>query len=134
MESNSIRLSPKHGLNPSLMVCYYCGEEYGIALPGLLKHDTQAPRSCVWDMTPCPSCYGYMREGVILICVSKDSDPNDRNPWREGPWCVVSDAAIKRMVNEPLASQIVKSRFALVPLDAWEAMGLPTHTSACALA
>lgn len=33
----SVRLSPKHGLNPSLVVCPICGEPISIALLGRLK-------------------------------------------------------------------------------------------------
>ena len=33
----SVRLSPKHGLNPSLVVCPICGEPTSIALLGRLK-------------------------------------------------------------------------------------------------
>jgi hypothetical protein len=36
---DSIRLSEKHGVNPSLMLCFYCGEASGVALLGRLKGD-----------------------------------------------------------------------------------------------
>lgn len=42
--SNSIRLSPKHGLNPSISVCFFCGEDKNeIILPGKLEGDAEAP-------------------------------------------------------------------------------------------
>ncbi len=40
----SVRLSKKHGVNPSLLVCPLCGEEFGVALLGALKNDEEAPR------------------------------------------------------------------------------------------
>jgi hypothetical protein len=40
----SVRLSKKHGVNPSLLVCPLCQEEFGVALLGALKNDEEAPR------------------------------------------------------------------------------------------
>lgn len=37
--SKSIKLSPKHGVNPSVTHCECCGKEIGVALFGRLKGD-----------------------------------------------------------------------------------------------
>lgn len=37
--SKNIRLSEKHGVNPSIIVCPICDKETGIALLGKLKGD-----------------------------------------------------------------------------------------------
>ena len=51
-----IRLSEKHGVNPSVMLCFLCGESYGVALLGKHKdehsHDAEAPREGVYEMEP----------------------------------------------------------------------------------
>ena len=51
--SNSIKISPKYGVNPSLINCFFCGESKGIALMGKLKNDAEAPKECVMDYEPC---------------------------------------------------------------------------------
>ena len=51
----SIRLSEKHGLNPTLGVCFFCGEETGeIGLLGKLKGDREASTSL--SVLSMPSC------------------------------------------------------------------------------
>jgi hypothetical protein len=39
------RLSPKHGVNSSLMQCFRYEESYGVALAGLLKGDAKGAAS-----------------------------------------------------------------------------------------
>ena len=42
MTKNSITLSPKHGVNPSVLCCICCGKDYGVAMLGKLKGDKEA--------------------------------------------------------------------------------------------
>ena len=125
MSKGSITLSPKHGVNPSLAVCFYCGKDSGtIVLPGRMKGDAEAPRRAVWGMEPCKECAGYMAQGIILISVR--SGPPDRNPYRTGGWVVVRDEAVRRMITtQELLAQVLKCRWAFVPDDAWNLVGLP---------
>lgn len=44
MAKDSIKLSPKHGVNPSILHCICCGKDYGIAMLGKLKGDKEAPK------------------------------------------------------------------------------------------
>ena len=45
-----MKLSPKHGLNPLIPGCFWCGESKNeIALLGRLPGDAEAPRSAVWS-------------------------------------------------------------------------------------
>lgn len=77
--SRSIRLSEKHGVNPSLINCFFCGESKGIALMGRLKGDAEAPRSCVMDYEPCDKCKAMFDQGVLLIGVTT-TQPSDGRP------------------------------------------------------
>lgn len=52
--SKNIKLSPKHGVNPSLLKCPICGKEYGLALLGRLKGDAEAPKTIEGDL--CDEC------------------------------------------------------------------------------
>lgn len=88
---NSIILDKDHGVNPSLILCFWCGEpEKGIALLGnsirvkknkqarqprsgirpgsLSSSDFKAPR-CMWDgdYTPCDKCLSKMKKGTVII-------------------------------------------------------------------
>lgn len=76
-----IKLSPKHGLNPTIPVCFWCGEEKNeVALLGYIrsheKEDIEAPRNAVIDYEPCEECRRRMDMGVTLI--EATHYPNDR--------------------------------------------------------
>lgn len=120
-----IRISEKHGVNPSMMMCFYCGEEYAIALPGRLRTeadpDAEAPRSAVWDMDPCPRCKEYMKQGIILISVRDGEKGN--NPHRTGKFAVVKEEALRRIINS--GHPMYKARFAFIPDEIWGVLGLP---------
>lgn len=121
----NIKLSPKHGVNPSLMVCPVCGEEYGVALLGRLPGDAEAPRRAVYENKPCDKCKEYMKQGVILISV-RDGEEGSDNPYRTGGWVVVKREAIRRIVTSPeLAEEICAKGVAYVPDSVWDMLGLP---------
>jgi hypothetical protein len=101
--SSSIRLSPKYGVNPSVMKCFYCGEECGVALPGLLKGDVEAPRSAVWDMNPCPKCEEWMKQGIILLGMDESKSDLKHMPegaYRTGLFTVITEEAFKRIFRD----------------------------------
>lgn len=123
----SIRLSKKHGVNPTIPKCFFCGEDKNeVLLLGHLKGDVEAPRGAVFNMEPCDKCREYMEKGVILISVDEAKSASDpKNPYRTGGWCVVSDDFISRVVTPPeLRDTILKQRVAFLPDEVWEALGL----------
>lgn len=143
---SDIILSPEHGINPSVALCFFCMKEMGIALLGRLPNDAEAPRQGVWTTAPCEKCEKCMSLGVILISVKDESieqmnreqenftrhHAHNRkklyipNPYRTGGWCVVKDNVIKRMVTSPeLADQIIRVRFCFVPDTVWDNVQLP---------
>lgn len=81
--SNSSKISPKHGVNPTIPICFFCGEEkQEIALLGKIggkSEDLEAPRHMVLDYEPCDKCKEQMKLGVVLIPVS-DTQPGDNRP------------------------------------------------------
>ena len=79
--SESIRLSPKHGLNPSLTHCMCCGKEYGIALLGKLKDDAEAPKSIYHGL--CEDCEKVVEQGGVMLIEVKDGEKSP-NPYRTG--------------------------------------------------
>ena len=111
--SNSIRLSKKHGVNPTICKCFFCGESKGIALLGQIGdlrkgEDIEAPIECVMDYEPCEKCQENMDKGVTLIEVT-DIQPIDNRPamtakgglkvYPLGSYCVVTPEAVKRVFN-----------------------------------
>lgn len=125
---SSIRLSEKHGVNPSVEQCFYCMKDVGVILFGKMKEDKEAPRQvCLGpNSEPCTECKEWMEQGVILVSVDEEKSDDPENPWRTGGWIVVVDKAIRDMVQpEELAETILEQRFAFVPDTAWEMLGLP---------
>lgn len=70
----SIILSKKHGLNPALEVCFWCGKEMGVAICGRMKGDAEAPRRMVCSLEPCPECKKAFEKGVHIIEVAADGE------------------------------------------------------------
>ena len=118
--SNSITLSPKHGVNATIPVCFFCGEEKNeIALLGRIyerdKHtgkkvpgsDLEAPMKMVLDYQPCDCCAAKFKQGVLLIGVSEM--PFDNRPpmtakggaqvYPTGSYAVVKPRAVKEIFN-----------------------------------
>lgn len=68
---HDIILSPKHGVNPTIPICFFCGEQKNIlVLLGKLKNDEEAPRNMVIDYEPCAKCKELWNSGVVLIEVT----------------------------------------------------------------
>ena len=70
MNKDSIKLSEKHGVNPSLTVCFWCGEHTGIALLVRLPGDKEAPKEIIADYEPCDKCKEQWNKGIPIIEVS----------------------------------------------------------------
>lgn len=76
---NSIPISPKHGLNPAMDVCCWCGQPKGVALMGRLKNDAEAPQKIVTSYDPCDTCKKKWSNCVIVFEVTHNK-PNDGRP------------------------------------------------------
>jgi hypothetical protein len=115
----SIRISEKHGVNPTIPICFYCGNDKNqIVLMGRLPNDKEAPKNTCFDKEPCDKCKEYMKQGVILVSVKNGSDR--KNPYRTGGWVVVKEDFVKRVFGENMTS-----RFAFLEDEAWDKLGLP---------
>ena len=80
----SITLSPKHGVNPSILHCECCGKEYGIGLVGRLKGDVEAPKDVLYGF--CNDCQKVIDQGGVMIVEVADGEgeKNPKNPYRTG--------------------------------------------------
>ena len=65
----NIKLSPKHGVNPTIPICAWCGEKKNeIAMLGKLdREDSEAPMHCVLDYVPCDKCAEQWSMGVAIL-------------------------------------------------------------------
>lgn len=139
-----IRISPTHGVNPSLDICFYCQEARGVVLFGQFNPvralgkelaatldgppgDRKAPDKIVMNKEPCDKCKEYMKKGIILISVDESKSDDRQNPWRTGGWVVVKEEAVRSfgIKSEELLEDICKTRLAFLPDDAWDKLGLP---------
>ena len=73
----SLRLSKKHGLNPSLLVCPLCGNDVGIALLGANGGKKAPYRMTSMDL--CDNCKQKVEEGNTFILSAKQT-PNGIKP------------------------------------------------------
>lgn len=80
-KKDSIQISEKHGLNPSLLKCICCGKEYGIAVLGKLKNDAEAPKYIYQGL--CTNCERVINSGGTMIIEIKDGEKGV-NPFRTG--------------------------------------------------
>lgn len=80
-QNDSITLSPKHGVNPTVTRCIACGKDYGVALMGLLKNDEEAPREIYSGL--CNDCQNVVNNGGVLVLEVRDGESGS-NPYRTG--------------------------------------------------
>lgn len=83
--SKGIKISPKHGLNPTIPVCFWCGKQKNeIALMGHMKDDIEAPKNMVLDYVPCEECQNHMAMGVAVLEASDHPNTEGQPPMQKG--------------------------------------------------
>lgn len=104
-KNDSIPLSPKHGLNPSMDCCFYCGEVTGIALMGKLKNDEEAPKECCTSLEPCDKCKEKYKGYLLLVEIKEDkSGPTGR-------WSAIPKIYIDKSFQEYSWAPSLESQF-----------------------
>lgn len=104
----NIKLSPKHGVNPTIPVCAWCGEPKNeIALLGKLnREDSEAPMHCVLDYVPCEHCAEQWSIGVaILEATTKRPEPY-RPPMQKDKGNDIYPTMRMVVINPESASEI----------------------------
>lgn len=90
----SVTLHPKHGLNPTLTVCAFCGEDTGeIVLLGAAYKGEAPHRMCIDTMTPCKACKANMAMGIAFIEVETQN-----KGWAPRRWTVITREAAERIL------------------------------------
>lgn len=83
--NKGIKISPKHGLNPTIPLCFWCGKPKNeIALMGLMTDDIEAPKNMVLDYVPCEECQSHMAMGVAVLEASDHPNTEGQPPMQKG--------------------------------------------------
>lgn len=123
----NIRLSKKHGVNPSVEVCFWCGEPMGVALLGKLKGDVEAPREICRSYEMCDKCKEHNKTMIHMIEASTtplheyqpsinpglNAYPTGRNFW-------IKDEALKRILKPESFEETLKCRSALLEPEVFD--------------
>ena len=85
--SDSIKLSPKHGLNTCIPICFWCGKEKNeIAMLGKIdKADSKAPMKAILNYEPCEACKEAIGKGIHVIGVQEKPIVEQMHPIAETP-------------------------------------------------
>ena len=96
-KKDSILLSPKYGVNPSITHCECCGKEIGIALLGRLKGDAEAPKDIAMGL--CDDCQSVIdQDGLIVIEAYNNGE--GKKPERTGRMVGITKEAKERMFKD----------------------------------
>lgn len=118
--SKGIRVSEKHGVNPTLGICAFCGKETGeIALLGRLAGDKEAPKHTILSYEPCKECKEQWAQGVAIIEVSNFPIVDGQPPIAEGAYPTGRVVVVK---EEALNGGFKKGSKALMISNEFQAM------------
>ena len=97
-----LRLSKEYGVNPSIDMCFVCGEEIDIILFGTSYKDengktAQAPTK-ICSGRLCKKCEEFIERGYVFFIVVKDGQ-SGKNPRRSGPIVQIKKEVAKEMFN-----------------------------------
>ena len=101
---NSIKLSPKHGVNPSILHCFICGKETGLTLLGKLKGDKEAPKDITNPNELCDDCKKQINAGNKFILEVKDNT-DEHNPERTGRLVCIKGEALPS-IKSPISYMV----------------------------
>lgn len=114
-----IRLSNKHGVNPSVGLCYFCGKAKDVLLFGRMQDDAEAPHECIHDTEPCDVCKEHMKEGVFFM-EARPGEGTDRPRPTGRLVCLKEKAAGELISNPEIRDRILKSRVCLLEPETFE--------------
>ena len=135
--ANSIKLSPKYGLNPTIPICAWCGKEKNeIALMGYMskknerrtawggtssavERDIEAPRNAILDYEPCDECKALWAQGVAIIEVTTTPRAEGQPPISNGAYPTGGVVVVK---EEALNGDFKKGSKALMLSSEFQAM------------
>lgn len=115
-----LKLSPTHGVNPSISKCFFCGGgKEDIVLCGKLPKDAEAPFRTLVDYEPCEKCRERFGKNVVLIAVANEPTLEGQPPiqgglYPTGAYMVVDEAAVNRIYEKDAAKTVMEAGRCLV--------------------
>lgn len=131
--SKSIPISPKHGVNPAIPRCFWCGQHKNeIALLGKLPGDAKAPDVVITNMEPCDTCRANMDKGITLLAVTKNpifknqqpaaQDENGTPLYYYPNYIVTTPEFITRNWPPEIAQTVLEKRIGCMPKEEIEGL------------
>ena len=80
-----IRLHPKHGLNPTVSTCFWCGATKNELVLLGAAYKEEAPMHMITSYEPCDECTKNFDKGITLIEVSTSSKFTEHPPIQKNP-------------------------------------------------
>ena len=123
-----MRLSNKHGLNPTIPLCPYCGKPKNeIMLTGYEGEkwakrnghpDGQMPMYVLveGDIQPCDDC---KKKGIAVVEVKGDADKE----LTGRRWLIKEEAIKKILADDPMLSSVLQKRIMLIPAEIAQNLG-----------
>jgi hypothetical protein len=96
--AKEIKLSPKYGVNPTVVHCFICGTECGVAILGKLKGDKEAPMDSTHPSILCDRCQAEIDAGNHFILEAIDS-PSDTPLRRTGRYVCLKHGSIPEITH-----------------------------------
>lgn len=128
----SIKISPNHGLNPTIPICFWCGKEKNeIAIMGKInKNDDKMPMHACLNYEPCESCRDKMNLGVTVIEATATPNvatnvPMQANAYPTGRWSVVTRDFINRITDSN--PKFANTNILLMDKEAYDAIFANAH-------
>lgn len=124
-----MRLSNKHGLNPTIPLCPYCGKPKNeIMLTGYEGEkwakrnghpDGQMPMYVLveGDIQPCDDC---KKKGIAVVEVKGDAD----RELTGRRWLIKEEAIKKILADDPMLFSVLQKRIMLIPAEIAQNLGL----------
>ena len=137
MSKDSIELSPKYGVNPTIPVCFFCGEDKNeIALMGHVRErsengravrgsDIEMPMRTLLDYEPCDKCKDILKNAIAII--EAQTTPTEYPAIQEGLYptgsrVVIKEEAFDRIFKDEynFKNSVKKKRVALMEPDVFQ--------------
>ena len=116
-----IKLSPRYGANPTIPVCFWCGQDKNeVALLGRIGNekkgeDFEAQMHMVLDYKPCDKCRENMAMGFTIMEATDEPNLSTNIPMQSGVYPTGRYAVIrKEAVNDVFQQEIAETDKAFV--------------------
>lgn len=133
MGKNDIKISPKYGLNPTIPVCFFCGEDKNeIAIMGHVREkdadgkavrgsDVEMPMRTLLDYEPCDKCKEALKSGIAVI--ETVTTPTEYPAITRGTYPTGKHVIIKEEAFDRIFKDVDKSkRITLIEPDLFDAI------------